>query len=121
MIRPPPRSTRTDTHVPCTARFRSLAMVSAVIVECASGRFAIPQLSVVELVRASAHTEHTIERINGTPVLRLRNRLLPLVNLRHLLTLDDTSGTALRSGAKDRAGHKAAEEIGRTSGRESVS
>src|SRR3546814_1539224 len=35
--------------------------------------------------------------------------LLPLVNLRHLLKLDDTSGTALRRGAKDSAGTKAAE------------
>jgi len=60
------------------------------------------------LVRASAHTEHTIERINGTPVLRLRNRLLPLVNLRHLLKLDDTSGAAIRRGAKGRAAQEAA-------------
>ncbi len=76
------RGTRFVIKIPLT-----LAIVSALIVECASERFAIPQLSVVELVRASAHTEHTIERINGTPVLRLRNRLLPLVNLRHLLNL----------------------------------
>jgi len=81
------RGTRFVIKIPLT-----LAIVSALIVECASERFAIPQLSVVELVRASAHTEHTIERINGTPVLRLRNRLLPLVNLRHLLKLDDTAG-----------------------------
>src|SRR3546814_12442368 len=63
------RGTKFVIKIPLT-----LAIVSALIVECASERFAIPQLSVVELVRASAHTEHTIERINGTPVLRLRNR-----------------------------------------------
>ena len=78
------RGTKFVIKIPLT-----LAIVSALIVECAGERFAIPQLSVVELVRASAHTEHTIERINGTPVLRLRNRLLPLVNLRHLLMLGD--------------------------------
>lgn len=66
----------------------TLAIVSALIVECAGERFAIPQLSVVELVRASNESDHTIERINETPVLRLRNRLLPLVNLRQLLKLD---------------------------------
>ncbi len=77
------RGTKFVIKIPLT-----LAIVSALIVECASERFAIPQLSVVELVRASAHTEHTIERINGTPVLRLRNRLLPLVNLRDLLKLE---------------------------------
>ncbi|NIA69499.1 response regulator [Pelagibius litoralis] len=77
------RGTKFVIKIPLT-----LAIVSALIVECANERFAIPQLSVVELVRASAHTEHTIERINGTPVLRLRNRLLPLVNLRDLLKLE---------------------------------
>ncbi len=65
----------------------TLAIVSALIVACGGERFAIPQLSVVELVRASGNSEHSIERINDTPVLRLRNRLLPLVNLRELLRL----------------------------------
>jgi two-component system chemotaxis sensor kinase CheA len=66
----------------------TLAIVSALIVECAEERFAIPQISVVELVRASARSENRIEHINNTPVLRLRNRLLPLVSLRKLLKLD---------------------------------
>lgn len=66
----------------------TLAIVSALIVECAGERFAIPQISVLELVRASAHSEHTIELINEPPVLRLRNRLLPLVILRNLLELN---------------------------------
>ncbi len=66
----------------------TLAIVSALIVECAGDRFAIPQLSVLELVRASVHSENKIERINNTPVLRLRNRLLPLVNLRDLMKLN---------------------------------
>ncbi|CAK0758185.1 two-component system, chemotaxis family, sensor kinase CheA [uncultured Gammaproteobacteria bacterium] len=68
----------------------TLAIVSALIVECAGERFAIPQISVVELVRAAADSEHTIERLKGTPVLRLRNRLLPLVSLQTLLRLEDT-------------------------------
>ena len=66
----------------------TLAIESALIVECAGERFAIPQISVLELVRASAHSEHTIELINESPVLRLRNRLLPLVILRNLLELN---------------------------------
>jgi two-component system chemotaxis sensor kinase CheA len=65
----------------------TLAIVSALIVECAGERFAIPQISVVELVRAAVNSENTIERINDTPVLRLRNRLLPLVSLQSLLNL----------------------------------
>ena len=69
----------------------TLAIVSALIVECAGERFAIPQISVVELVRAAASSEHTIERINDTPVLRLRDRLLPLVSLQALLKLGKRS------------------------------
>jgi two-component system, chemotaxis family, sensor kinase CheA len=70
----------------------TLAIVSALIVECAGERFAIPQISVVELVRAATDSEHTIERLKGTPVLRLRNRLLPLVSLQTLLRLEDQEG-----------------------------
>jgi two-component system chemotaxis sensor kinase CheA len=65
----------------------TLAIVSALIVECAGERFAIPQISVVELVRASANSETTIEWLNNAPVLRLRDRLLPLVSLQELLKL----------------------------------
>ncbi|HVJ44411.1 MAG TPA: chemotaxis protein CheW [Dongiaceae bacterium] len=66
----------------------TLAIVSALIVECGGERFAIPQISVVELVRASSTGELKVEKIKDTPVLRLRNRLLPLVSLRELLRLD---------------------------------
>jgi len=66
----------------------TLAIVSALIVEAAGNRFAIPQLAVVELVRAHANSEHRIERIKDTPVLRLRNKLLPLMHLRSLLKID---------------------------------
>lgn len=66
----------------------TLAIVNALIVECATEKFAIPQLSVVELVRAKPGSDLQIERLNDAPVLRLRNRLLPLISLRHLLKLD---------------------------------
>jgi len=72
----------------------TLAIVSALIVECGGERFAIPQISVLELVRASAHSESSIEMINEAPVLRLRDRLLPLVLLSHLLRLDGTTQNA---------------------------
>ncbi len=67
----------------------TLAIVSALIVECAEERFAIPQISVLELVRVTANSEHGIEMINNAPVLRLRDRLLPLVSLKKLLKLND--------------------------------
>ena len=67
----------------------TLAIVSALIVEVAGERFAIPQLSVLELVRAGSG-EHRIERIKDTPVLRLRNRLLPLLYLKEVFRLGDS-------------------------------
>ncbi|MEW6450525.1 MAG: hybrid sensor histidine kinase/response regulator [Pseudomonadota bacterium] len=66
----------------------TLAIISALIVEAAKNRFAIPQLAVIELVRVHAKSEHRIERIKDSAVLRLRNKLLPLVHLRSLLKLD---------------------------------
>ena len=40
-------------------------------------------------MRARANSEHRIERIKDTPVLRLRNKLLPLIHLKRLLKIDD--------------------------------
>ncbi|HEX7790136.1 MAG TPA: chemotaxis protein CheA, partial [Afipia sp.] len=76
----------------------TLAIVSALIVEAAGDRFAIPQLAVVELVRARANSEHRIERIKDTPVLRLRNKLLPLMHLKKLLKIDDGASSDPENG-----------------------
>ncbi len=62
----------------------TLAIMPALIVESAGERFAIPQLSVIELVRV----KDNIEYINGAPLLRLRNHLLALTSLRDLLHID---------------------------------
>ena len=70
----------------------TLAIVAALIVEAGGHRFAIPQLSVIELVRARSGSEHRIERIKDTRVLRLRDKLLPLVGLTHLLGLEKDAG-----------------------------
>ena len=78
----------------------TLAIVSALIVECQNERFAIPQLSVVELVRASKDSEHRIEILNKTPVLRLRNRLLPLVYLADCLKMPGAREGALTDGGE---------------------
>ncbi|MCF6215628.1 MAG: hybrid sensor histidine kinase/response regulator [Emcibacter sp.] len=67
----------------------TLAIVSALIVKCREEKFAIPQISVLELVRASHDSEHRIEHINNTPVLRLRDRLLPLIRLDEILGMTD--------------------------------
>jgi two-component system chemotaxis sensor kinase CheA len=92
----------------------TLAIVSALIVEVKGERYAIPQISVVELVRAQTPgsqdasvdrrtSDTVIELINETPVLRLRDHLLPLINLSDLLKLgepgraEDVAGAAAES------------------------
>lgn len=67
----------------------TLAIVSALLIEVAGEKFALPQINVQELVRISNETVHSIETIKDTPVLRLRDSLLPLVSLQDLLKLED--------------------------------
>ena len=76
----------------------TLAIVSALIVQCAGDRFAIPQLAVVELVRARNNSEHRIERIKDAAVLRLRNKLLPLFRLSSLLKIGEGAERDLENG-----------------------
>ena len=65
----------------------TLAIVPALIVESSGMRFAIPQIAVQELVRLAGDDDRRIEHVEDTPVLRLRDSLLPLVHLRKLLRL----------------------------------
>ncbi len=60
----------------------TLAIVSALIVEAAGQKFAIPQIAVSELVLARPEQ---MEEVGGAPVFRLRDRLLPLVKLADVL------------------------------------
>ncbi|HEY4075905.1 MAG TPA: chemotaxis protein CheW [Rhizomicrobium sp.] len=66
----------------------TLAIISALIVESGKERFAIPQINIIELVRVSAKSGMQIETVNTSQVLRLRDRLLPLVSLGKLLKMD---------------------------------
>jgi two-component system chemotaxis sensor kinase CheA len=63
----------------------TLAIVAALIVEIAGERFAFPQLSVLELIRVGG--EQRIERIKSAPVIRLRQKLLPLADVKKALQL----------------------------------
>jgi len=72
----------------------TLAIISALVVESGGLSLAIPQLGVVELVRLPAEETHRkIERIHNKGVLRLRNRLLPLVRLDELMGLKGSDNT----------------------------
>ncbi len=71
------RGTTLHIKIPLT-----LAIVPALVVDSGAQRYAIPQASLLELVRLDGSQAHTaIERIHGTPVYRLRGKLLPIVFL----------------------------------------
>jgi two-component system chemotaxis sensor kinase CheA len=72
----------------------TLAIVAALIVECAGERFAIPQIGVRELVRVGPTSSNKVEQIHNSLVLRLRDRLLPLTSLRALLGLGEAETTS---------------------------
>lgn len=64
----------------------TLAIIPALVVTAAGERFAIPQVSLQELVRIDEN-DAGIEVVNGTPLYRLRGNLLPLVYLDQALKL----------------------------------
>jgi two-component system chemotaxis sensor kinase CheA len=71
------RGTTFRVKIPLT-----LAIIPALTVLSGGGRYAIPQVNLLELVRIDAERVPTaIEDIQGAPVHRLRGRLLPLVQL----------------------------------------
>lgn len=64
----------------------TLAIIPALVVSSDGNRFAIPQVNLLELVRLDGtQAKDSIEWIQGSPVYRLRGRLLPLVYLRDVL------------------------------------
>jgi two-component system chemotaxis sensor kinase CheA len=66
----------------------TLAIIPALTITCAGDRYAIPQVSLVELVRLEGEQARTaVEHISGTPVYRLRGNLLPLVYLDEVMGL----------------------------------
>src|SRR5262249_51177375 len=71
------QGTTVRTRIPLT-----LAIIKVLVVTSAGDRYAIPQVSIVELVRVEGEKARKgIQRVHGVPVYRYRGRLLPLVNL----------------------------------------
>ena len=90
------RGTTVRVKIPLT-----LAIIPALVVTCGGDRYAIPQVSLLELVRLEAdEVAKGIELVHGAPVYRLRGRLLPLVYLNQELKLAaDARPASERDGA----------------------
>jgi two-component system chemotaxis sensor kinase CheA len=73
----------------------TLAIIPALIVTSAGDRYAVPQVNLLELVGLDGdQARKGIETIHGSPVYRLRGRLLQLVHLKNVLQT-----TAIVSGS----------------------
>ena len=68
----------------------TLAIIPALMITADGNRYAIPQVNLLELVRIDGSQGSVVEDIQGTPVYRLRGRLLPLVSLREQLGLPES-------------------------------
>ncbi|HZV25632.1 MAG TPA: chemotaxis protein CheA, partial [Acidothermaceae bacterium] len=68
----------------------TLAIIPALTVECAGERYAVPQVSLDELLCLEGELARAgVEYLSGAPVFRLRGTLIPLVWLDHVLGLTD--------------------------------
>ncbi|WP_168582429.1 chemotaxis protein CheA [Gephyromycinifex aptenodytis] len=77
--------TTTRIKIPLT-----LAIIPALLVRGKNNMFAIPQVNLLELVRLDKEqAAERLETIQGTPVYRLRGQLLPLVDLRHHIGVEE--------------------------------
>ena len=81
----PGQGTTIKIKIPLT-----LAIIPALVVTNGGDRYAIPQASLLELVRLEGdQATKGIEYVHGAPVYRLRGKLLPLLNLSQRLGLFD--------------------------------
>ena len=81
----PGKGTTVKVKIPLT-----LAIVPALIITAGGQRFAIPQVSLLELVGLEGEeAQKKVEMVQGAPVYRLRGNLLPLLDLNHELRLPE--------------------------------
>jgi two-component system chemotaxis sensor kinase CheA len=67
----------------------TLAIVPALVIQDRHETFALPQISLVELVRLDSNTEHgKIEKLYDSEFFRLRGDLIPVFRLSEVLKLD---------------------------------
>ncbi len=90
----PGQSTTIKIKIPLT-----LAIIPALLVTSGGDRYAIPQVNLLELVRLDGKQgKNGVEMIHGSPVYRLRGKLLPLVYLSQTLKVNADSSPASKNG-----------------------
>ena len=91
------KGTTIKVKVPLT-----LAIIPALVVTTGRERFAIPQVSLLELVRLEGEQiNKSIEDVHGAPVCRLRGNLLPIAYLNKVLQLDESAANTDQSSDEE--------------------
>ena len=81
----------------------TLSIVTALIVKSGAQHFALPQTAIVEVVRPRDGTDTQIEQIGASPVLRMRDELIPFVRLRDYLKIaPDAGGSSAQAPPSNR-------------------
>jgi two-component system chemotaxis sensor kinase CheA len=83
------RGSRFSLRIPLT-----LAIAPALIVKVGTQRFALPQSAVVEAVGLGSDSRHVIEKVQDALVLKLREEVVPVIDLNSMLGLGDIFGEA---------------------------
>ncbi len=82
----------------------TLAIIPALVITNDGDRYAIPQVSLLELLRLDgADAQQKIERFQGAPVFRLRGKLLPLVYLSERLGISQPKTETSQGGSSEAA------------------
>jgi len=93
----PGQGTTVRMKIPLT-----LAIIPALVVTSGEDRYAIPQVSLLELVRLEGeNAKKGIEMLSGAPVYRLRGQLLPLVYLERELSQGRTESGGTEGEGRD--------------------
>ncbi len=82
----------------CTVRIRlplTLAIISSLIVSARGELFAFPQASVLELIRLSADEISHFDILHNVRLFRLRNELVPVIDLANALSLPEQEPSAV--------------------------
>ena len=77
------KGTQFSMRIPLT-----LAIAPALIVEASGQRFALPQHAVVEAVGVGEGSGHSIDKVQNALVLRLREEVVPVIDMCQVLGLD---------------------------------
>jgi two-component system chemotaxis sensor kinase CheA len=83
------KGTTFSARIPLTQAIVNSSVISGLVVEVGPYSLALPQVAINEIVRlSSSEASERIQGVVGQEVLRLRDRIIPLVHLDTLLEID---------------------------------